>query len=824
MRKLVALILIFAISCMGVYVNSAGEETNLELIVDGFSITNEKGETISDKVAKGTFYLKLNLKNNTEKNLEDVYIELGDNNSFSFATTGSRMSVGVIQVPKDPSDPKDPNIKSCLLKLRYNGGTESKLPIKFIYKKDGVQTAATDYINLNVVPYTEPVPVVTQAPQPVDTTKYAPSLIIADTKAIPSGKAGEKITITLPIKNISTYEARNVIITTEADDKLPISTDKLASAQIIDSIVAGETREATVTFDVSPNAQEKVYTMKLNLQYTNTSNDAYTSKDSINIKVLNSLKNSRVMVSSITSSPSTINAGESTKVTVNIQNYGNLPANDIKVSLTGLKSDSFGLSDSTDSRYIEKMNGGDKQTLVFSINSSSKMESGSYGLGVKVEYKDTSNTQLSEESQFFISVNEPEQSTSSPDVSIANLTAPANALKPGDSFSVIFDIVNTGTAKLPNLKVSTASDKEVVPKSLSTKIIPLLEVGKPQRLKFDYLVTDEAVTKNYPISINIEYETGKDPNKVKQTANQYVGVYVEGAKDKDKKSAPKVIISRCVCSPDLIKPGTNFNLDVTFQNTSRVSDISNLKIVLTPADGVFIPVNSGGTLFIDQIPKGGSVQKTITMYVKPDTQTKAYPIAVDYDYEDEKGTAITAKDTVSVPVNVEARMVIGELNIPMDAFVGQPVVIPVNFFNMGKSTVYNVLIKAAGDFQVQSPEYYGGNFESGKSDNYEVQLTPNKPGSNAGKIVLTFEDGNGKSQKIEKPFTVSVMDQMQIDENMAVMPGMPGAPGMPGEMPAKKGINILYLAIGGGGFLVILITVIGLVRRSRRRKEMALDE
>jgi hypothetical protein len=254
-------------------------------------------------------------------------------------------------------------------------------------------------------------------------------------------------------------------------------------------------------------------------------------------------------------------------------------------------------------------------------------------------------------------------------------------------------------------------------------------------------------------------------------------------------------------------------------------DISNLKIVLTPADGVFIPVNSGGTLFIDHIPKGSSVQKTITMYVKPDTQTKAYPIAVDYDYEDDTGTAITAKDTVSVPINVEARMVIGELTVPMDAFVGQPVSIPVNFFNMGKSTVYNVLIKAEGDFQILSSEYYGGNFESGKSDNYEIMLTPNKPGANAGKIMLTFEDANGKSQTIEKPFTINVMDQMIMDENMAAIPGMAGMPGMPGEEPVKKGINILYIAIGGGaGLLVIIITVIALVRRSKRRKEMALDE
>jgi hypothetical protein len=815
MRKLVALILIFVVSTMGVYVNSEEEATNLELIVTNF--------TAPSNITKNQqFILELTVKNNSESNLEYMYVEFGENNSFSPVSKGSRILAEKLPAANGESVNK--------FILKYNGGPDSKLPISLIYKKHDSQTPSTasDFINLNVVPYSEPPPAVSQVPQPVDTAKYVPSLVIADTKAIPSGKAGEKITITLPIKNISSYEARNVIITTEADEKLPISTDKMASAQIIDSIKSGETKEATVTFDVAPNAQERVYTMKLNLQYINPYNDAFTSKDSINIKLLNSLKNSRVVVSSIASNPSSINAGEGTKVTVNIQNYGNLPASDIKVSLTGLKNDGFGLAGSTDSRYIEKMNGGDKQTLEFYLNSSSRMESGSYGLGVKVEYKDTSGTQLSEEDQFFISINKKEKEASSPDVSITNLTAPVKILKSGESFSVVFDIVNTGTAKLPNLKVTTSSDKEVVPKSLNTRIIPMLEVGKPQRMKFDYLITDDAVTKNYPISINIEYDTGEETNKTKQTASQFVGVYVEGnAKDsdKEKKSAPKVIISRCVCSPDLIKPGTNFNLDITFKNTSMRSDISNLKIVFAPVDGIFIPVNSGGTIFIDRITKGSSVQKSITMYVKPDAQTKAYPIAVDYDYEDDTANPITAKDTVSVPINVEARMVIGELTIPVDVFVGQPVSIPINFFNMGKSTVYNVLIKATGDFQIQSPEYYGGNFESGKSDNYELMLTPSKPGSNEGKVILTFEDGNGQSQKIEKPFSINVIDQVPMDPKI---PGMPGMSDMEGkETPVKKGgINILYMVIGGGvGLLVIGVIVFVIVRRvSIHRKEMALDE
>jgi len=65
----------------------------------------------------------------------------------------------------------------------------------------------------------------------------------------------------------------------------------------------------------------------------------------------------------------------------------------------------------------------------------------------------------------------------------------------------------------------------------------------------------------------------------------------------------------------------------------------------------------------------------------------------------------------------------------MDAVVGQPVSVNLNFYNMGKSTLNNLMVRCKGDFELQpGSEYFAGNFEPGRSDYYEAYIVPNKEG------------------------------------------------------------------------------------------------
>jgi hypothetical protein len=221
------------------------------------------------------------------------------------------------------------------------------------------------------------------------------------------------------------------------------------------------------------------------------------------------------------------------------------------------------------------------------------------------------------------------------------------------------------------------------------------------------------------------------------------------------------------------------------------------------------------------------------LHVKPDAEQKSYMLTVNFEYEDGKGNPYTAKETMSVRVLQNPRLVTGDLNMMTETFVGQPVSVYLDFYNMGKSTLYNLMISVEGEFDGQGLSYYVGNFEPGRTDFFDAQFSPRNPGQQKGAVLFAFEDANGKKTEIRKEFDLNVMEMQMgpvLDENgfpidggmMPDMGGIPGMPGMPGG-PAKTSIWV-YIGIGAGVLVVAAVVFIILRKRHLRRKELSLDE
>ena len=68
------------------------------------------------------------------------------------------------------------------------------------------------------------------------------------------------------------------------------------------------------------------------------------------------------------------------------------------------------------------------------------------------------------------------------------------------------------------------------------------------------------------------------------------------------------------------------------------------------------------------------------------------------------GNPFTAKETISTRVLQSPRLVTSDLSMMPETFVGQPVSVYLDFYNMGKSTLYNLMITVEGDFDGQGLE------------------------------------------------------------------------------------------------------------------------
>jgi hypothetical protein len=193
-------------------------------------------------------------------------------------------------------------------------------------------------------------------------------------------------------------------------------------------------------------------------------------------------------------------------------------------------------------------------------------------------------------------------------------------------------------------------------------------------------------------------------------------------------------------------------------------------------------------------------------------------MTVKMEYEDGNGNAYDSTDTpysetedISIAVAQPVRLETADIVVPYEIYMGQPFYVEQEFYNMGKSTMYNMMVKLEG---VESSEasYFVGNFEAGNSDYYSAQAYGYEEGTFDGKLIYSFEDALGNVSTHEVPFTYTVMPAMEMDYSDFPSDGEM----FPEEQPADTGLNKLII----GGILVIAVVAIVIVVRKRRKAKL----
>ncbi|SHI59171.1 COG1361 S-layer family protein [Lutispora thermophila] len=791
MRKGLAVIMILALmmQIVSLGIVFGDEEDSLSMSWDGV-IRDKNSKSISTIYENDHFSIDIQLKVKGNVDTDSLYISF--ENSSSYKLTSSKPGEERLYKAK-----KDKNT----LDLIYLGGGETNLSLT-AYDNNG------NYAYLNIE-----LPVSDSSSTPSSTSRNIPKLVIAGGTSIPIINAGEEATIRIPLENISSTAAKNIQATLELDSvDSPFEIEKLSLTYHIDRINGKKTDDAIFVVKVADNASEKIYPLKLKLVYYPLSGkDPETDEYTINVRVQNAKKPPKLVLSAVGYGDEPLIAGEQRKLTVVLRNNGTLEAKDIKVKLQGLKTDGFTLHNSPDIKQIQDLEGNKVIQLEYVLIPSINMATGNHELQLKVDYKDNKKTDYSEEFTFFLPVKGMDTAVS--DIKIENIQAPQEEIKAEENFKISFDVVNYNDIEADGVRVSLVTDKEIISKSLNIQSLGKLANNERKRVEFELYATSEAVTKNYPIQINVEFESGVGEKKSKNTISQYVGVFVDRG---NTKGTPRIIVDRYNVEPSIIKAGDIFQLTMSLLNTSSYATVSNIKVSLVSDDGVFSPVNSSNTIYIDSIGPKESIQNVFTLTPKRDAEHKTYGISVNIDYEDEKGNQLSSKDMISVSVVQQVKLVLGDVSMPFEVYVGQTFPVSIEFYNMGKTTLYNLMIKTEGNFTTQNSNYYVGNFESGKTEYYDVGITANEPGPINGRIVFTYENAVGEVFEEVKEFQTNV-----IEIPMEPMPDI-GMEEMPEE---NKIINIAKSPYFIGGSILLAVGIFFVGRKIyKKKKGMTFDE
>lgn len=494
-----------------------------------------------------------------------------------------------------------------------------------------------------------------------------------------------------------------------------------------------------------------------------------------------------------------LNAGATTNIKLNVTNNGNARFSNVSASI--VPGEKMTLKNASVEQKIGNIDRGATGSASFPIFIESSHPGGNTPITFNVKGTDPEGKEATFAITEYVTVN---AGTSLADrLEIVNIQNPANVAT-DQNFNLKFAVKNNSSSTAKNIKVTVEPTAPIVNK---TKNIFVVTLAGGESKAFDVQMFavggGELQSQNYPIKITAE-TSGTDASSIVQ----YTGVFVNAGDNNKNKTVPQIIITNYNYGSSAVVANEVFPLSIVLKNTNTGQTLRNIKVSFTADEGIFIPHNTSNSFYIDKIGPGASLNKTVEFMTKPDAPEKTVSINVDMSYEDSKGNPVSVKDIISVPVIQQRRLVIDDI-VPTDQyFVGEQGNLSVQYYNMGKNTLNNLVIHAEGDFDFpQSTKIFAGKFDAGKSDIYDLQFIPKKIGDTSGKLIFTFEDSNGKPITIEKPFTITAQEPM------------PEEPMMDEEMMQPEGGGKgKYIAIGAGALVVVAAIVI-----YRKRKKKQLD-
>lgn len=768
----------------------------------------KKYEQTGKPVRSGdTFNVTIQYENSSESTLENFYVLVDSSSAFYI----DKEQPQIISLESDEIGEEPIKIR-----LVYKGsGNELVLTFKYTIDGESDQTNQTLYLDTTEKKESS------GDSSPTDTTRYKPDFRILDEIKSEQEKDG-KFKIKVPIKNIGSYIAKNITVTLLSDsDNFPFMLSGGNLSYHMAELRSQSEEEITLDLMVKPNARTDTYPLTLEFRYYNSHGDYFTSTENMFIAVENTKKEPTLIIKDVKFNPSQPNGGDKVKASFKFENTGNLDAKNIKATLKGFNENGI-IPEFTGVKHINSIKGGKEAVIDFGLIISENITVENYPIEVLLEYQDDFGESYTENYTYYVPVSKNSNAAS---MKIDQIISPRGSVAVEKDFNIGFDVVNDGSSEVSDIKVSIITGSEIICKSQNTMVIDSIEPGGAMRVEHELYALSNATTKNYPIEINVEYQNGEE----RQSITRYIGVLVENdtddEKDSTKISTPRLIIDQYSVSTGEAVAGQSFEVNLGILNTHRNITVSNIGVSIGAEDGVFIPSAGGGSsIYIGEISPGERVERSVAFDVKFDADPKSYSLKIDFEYEDEKQNQHTISESISIPVVQEHRLETSDIVIPPFAQIGQSIPVTLDFYNMGRSTLYNVMVKCEGNFDIQDANYFAGNFDSGRSDYYEAYIIPIEAGETKGSVIFTFEDSMGKSIEVKKEFEFFTEEMMDMGEDFNFNEnGMINEEGMMGMGKGGGGITTL-LMIAVALITVATVVIIILVRKKRKKASADLYE
>jgi len=652
---------------------------------------------------------------------------------------------------------------------------------------------------------------------------------------------GEELVLDIEIRNIGNAIAEGTLVTASTDG--PFTIEFLNNGNILGTVGQNHSRTIRTRLTANSNADGGNYSLRLEFAFRSARDGASeTSNDTISVRIDAQAVAPRLNLRNFTTSQPNIYPGNTFTISAQLANLGDGNAYNVQAAISdGLDSDGIFLSGSPNAPFIQIAEPDHESTVSFNFAAAANMSSGTFPITFELTARSQSGEAITETFTFFVTVLTPLEGTRRAVVS-ADLSAYAGVANVGQQVPITMQITNTGVLPARNIRIAAnpANLADIVPQSANVHTIGILEPGESQSLPFYFSATSTAGSHTHMVGFEVAYETGASGDLETDTFEQFAGITVYNPEDEDDENdeergqhRPRVLVSAYSVDPLIVSAGEEFDLYMTFHNTSSTRSVHNIRVTLAAVEfeersgAVFTPVGASNTLFIEDMAPREEVSRSLRMFTVPNANPRTYNIAITFDYEDEDFNEFTETEQISINVRQVTRLEISNLQIPPQAMMFQPVFVDFNIINSGRVTLANLRVALEGNFETSGIDVFVGNMGRGNSTNFAGQFVPEMSGEQQGTLIISGEDEIGEVIEFRHEFTIFIDEMVDFggwdDGGIDFWPGeiMPTDDGnffsnLLSNYGMIIGISVVVLAIGG-------FIAFKLVKNRRNRQDVFAD-
>ncbi|NLV16146.1 MAG: hypothetical protein GXY50_02900 [Syntrophomonadaceae bacterium] len=426
----------------------------------------------------------------------------------------------------------------------------------------------------------------------------APNLRIPGDRWMPVFKAGEKISLNVPIENTTSGTAKNLQVSLLVDDKFPFESERMTFTRYISSITDG-TVVAGFNLTVPANIKPDVYPVNVSVSYDSDYGGGGQFSSTLYIKIENDFSQPQVKLMNVRLPGERLPAGKTSLVTLVLNNEGDLKVKDVEASLAGFNS-GLTLDNWSDAQSLGQMEGKETKSASFRIHVDGDTKDGTYILDLKVTYKDDYNQEYEKETKVYLPVSgKGSQDDLVPRLIIGNYNyGSGEQTVAGQTFPLTISLINTSEqTAVKNVKLSLKSDGNVFTPIGSGNTLFIREIGAGGRADASISLKpkESAESQTFSVSADIEFQ---DEDGNKYTEQEIISIPVL--------QPLELLITEPVTPPEVFA-GQSVHISLDFYNTGRAA-VRNLRIHTIGDFDV-----SDGELYLGTVDSGGSDYYDVTL-------------------------------------------------------------------------------------------------------------------------------------------------------------------------------------------------------------------